>query len=99
MILVHKRYCLAKMYGRVPGYEADRMSDVQLRRKKELCEEVLAVLDKIMPGRARKRGEREMSEMKLFRNLWTMCFLCRHDALRTPPPARPAVQPGLAVGT
>ena len=32
------------------------MSDAQFRRKMSLCREVLEVLDKIMPGRSRKRG-------------------------------------------
>ena len=44
------------MYGRMPGYEAHELSDDLLRRKRELCEQVLAVLDQIMPGRSRKRG-------------------------------------------
>merc|ERR1711983_353524 len=38
------------------GFEPDEMSDEQFERKKVLCQEVLAVLDKIMPGRSRKRG-------------------------------------------
>ena len=32
------------------------MSDEQFKRKLQLCEEVLKVLDKIMPGQSRKRG-------------------------------------------
>ena len=38
------------------GYEPDKMSDEQFKRKLQLCEEVLKVLDKIMPGQSRKRG-------------------------------------------
>lgn len=56
VILVDKKYTLAKMYGRMKGYEADEMSDDQFKRKRDLCEQVLAILDKIMPGRSRKRG-------------------------------------------
>ena len=33
------------------------MTDDQFRRKRELCEQVLKVFDKIMPGRNRKRGQ------------------------------------------
>ena len=32
------------------------MSEEQFKRKLQLCEEVLKVLDKIMPGQSRKRG-------------------------------------------
>jgi hypothetical protein len=51
VILVDKKYTLAKMYGRMKGFEADEMSDDQFKRKRQLCEDVLKVLDKIMPGR------------------------------------------------
>ena len=56
MYLVDKKYTLAKMYGRMRGYEAPAMSDAQFNRKRELCAQVLAVMDKIIPGRMRKRG-------------------------------------------
>lgn len=56
VIIVDVKYTLAKMYGRVGGYEADSLSDEQFRRKRQLCEDVLAVLNKIIPGRMRKRG-------------------------------------------
>ena len=56
VFLIDKKYTLAKMYGRNEGYEANVMTDDQLRRKQKLCEEVLFVFDKIMPGRLRKRG-------------------------------------------
>ena len=56
VLLIDKKYNLAKMYGRMEGYEVDQMSDDQLKRKRQLCEEVLKVLDQIMPGRSRKRG-------------------------------------------
>ena len=56
MYLVDKKYTLAKMYGRMSGYEPDSMSDEQFERKRDLCREVLEVMDKIMPGRMRKRG-------------------------------------------
>ena len=57
MYLVDKKYTLAKMYGRMRGYEAPAMSDAQFNRKRELCTQVLAVMDKIIPGRMRKRGK------------------------------------------
>ena len=45
------------MYGRMAGYEADVLTDEQLKRKRRLCEEVLLVFKKIMPGRTRKVGK------------------------------------------
>ena len=55
-IMIDRKYTLAKMYGRMKGYEPDEMTDEQFQRKRQLCTEVLNVLDKIMPGRSRKRG-------------------------------------------
>ena len=34
------RYPLAKMLGRMKGWEADSLTDQQLKWKQELCEEV-----------------------------------------------------------
>ena len=34
------RYPLAKMYGRMAGWEADKLTEEQLKRKQQLCEEV-----------------------------------------------------------
>ena len=57
VLLVDAKYTLAKMYGRMPGFEPDVLTDDQFKRKQNLCEEVLAVLNKIVPGRMRKRGK------------------------------------------
>ena len=35
-----RRYPLAKMYGRMSGWEADKLTEEQLKRKQQLCEEV-----------------------------------------------------------
>ncbi len=56
VLAIDKKYHLAKMYGRMKGFEADSMSEEQFKRKLSLCRIVLAVLDKILPGRTRKRG-------------------------------------------
>ena len=56
VFLIDKKYTLAKMYGRMDGFTADILSDDLLQRKRKLCEEVLTVFNKIMPGRTRKRG-------------------------------------------
>ena len=57
VFLIDKKYTLSKMYGRMAGYEADVLTDEQLKRKRRLCEEVLLVFKKIMPGRTRKVGK------------------------------------------
>ena len=44
------------MYGKMLGFEGDKLSDIQLKRKRTLCEEVLIVLDKIMPTLSSMRG-------------------------------------------
>jgi len=54
--MVQTKYTLAKMYGRMAGYTADQLSDEQFQRKQKLCEEVLQVFNKIIPGNARMRG-------------------------------------------
>jgi len=56
VLLIKVKYTLAKMYGRMKGYEADKLSNELFLRKQKLCEEVLSVLDKIMPGQSRMRG-------------------------------------------
>lgn len=56
VVLIKVKYALAKMYGRMEGYEANNLTDQQLERKLGLCQEVLSVLDLIMPGQSRMRG-------------------------------------------
>ena len=38
------RYQLAKMYGRMAGWEADKLNEEQLLRKQQLCEQVIFLL-------------------------------------------------------
>ena len=33
------------MYGRMAGWEADKLTEEQLKRKQQLCEEVVLVID------------------------------------------------------
>ena len=54
--LVKVKYNLARMYGRMAGFECDKLSDIQLKRKHALCVDVLGVLDKIMPKLSSMRG-------------------------------------------
>lgn len=56
VIMIHVAYCLCKMYGRMPGYEAPQLSTQQYQRKKQLCQNVLMVFNKLIPGKTRMRG-------------------------------------------
>ncbi|XP_023325963.1 histone-lysine N-methyltransferase ASHR1 [Eurytemora carolleeae] len=56
VIMISVKYSLAKMYGRMLGYEATTLTDAQLKRKLELCEQVLDVFNIILPGNNRMRG-------------------------------------------
>ena len=47
VILIRAKYNLAKMYGRMDGYEANNLSEAMLDRKRQLCEEVLKVRWKV----------------------------------------------------
>ena len=49
-----------QLYGNVPGFLIPEMSPVLLKRKANLCYEVLEVLRKICPGYSRIRGYRPL---------------------------------------
>ena len=68
VIFIDKKYHLAKMYGRMQGFEASNLSDEQLKRKRQLCLDVLTILEKIMPGQSRKKGTNH-NNTPLFRNM------------------------------
>ena len=54
--LLRVRYSLCGQYGRVPGYELPNLSSAQLARKQKLCTEMLAMLDRLQPGRTSRRA-------------------------------------------
>jgi len=56
VVMCTVKYGLAKMYGRMDGYQADKLTDEQFQYKQKLCEDVLKVFDIIMPGYNRMRG-------------------------------------------
>jgi hypothetical protein len=55
-ILIKVKYNLARMYGKMLGFEGDKLSEIRLKRENTLCEEVLEVLDNIMPKLRSMRG-------------------------------------------
>jgi len=56
MSLLNLKYSLCGFYGRVGGYTMNEMTEEMLRRKKQLCEETLAVLNKIDAGPSPRKG-------------------------------------------
>lgn len=50
------RQNLIEMYGRVAGYELQKLTDILLKHKIELCLQVLNVLDVVYPGKNRARA-------------------------------------------
>ena len=62
MLLTNIKYNLATMYGRLPGYEMQEMDIIKLSRKKQLCEEALAALNRIDQGLSPRRGKKFNSQ-------------------------------------
>ncbi|XP_049855223.1 SET domain-containing protein SmydA-8 [Schistocerca gregaria] len=50
------KYALSQMYGNSPGYSLADLTDEQVNRKVELCNELLEVADVLEPGMSRLRG-------------------------------------------
>lgn len=47
---------LIKLLGRMPGYQLNELSDIQLKYKIDLCYQVLSVLNELHPGQTRIRA-------------------------------------------
>ncbi|XP_068208669.1 SET domain-containing protein SmydA-8-like isoform X2 [Palaemon carinicauda] len=54
--LIGLKHSLSQVYGRVKGYLLPELSEAQLRRKVECCNDLLKVLDVLDPGISRLRG-------------------------------------------
>lgn len=54
--LLRLKYQLCGMYGRLPGYDLQELEEAGLRRKLELCEDLLTVLNVLQPGHTARRG-------------------------------------------
>ena len=55
-ILARLKYNLCGCYGRSEGYLLPDLNKKQLLRKRQLCEEVLSLLDTLQPGFSCRRG-------------------------------------------
>ena len=55
-ILARLKYNLCGCYGRSEGYLLQDLNKKQLLRKRQLCEEVLSLLDTLQPGFTCRRG-------------------------------------------
>jgi hypothetical protein len=55
-IMISIKNALVDSYGHIKGYLLSQLPDALLRRKIELCEEVLEILDVFEKGKSRARG-------------------------------------------
>ncbi|XP_023336775.1 protein msta isoform X2 [Eurytemora carolleeae] len=64
MVIIRAKYNLIGMYGRLPGFTQQEMTEAAWRRKIVLCEEILQVLKVLEPGLTTRKG-RIMFELYL----------------------------------
>ncbi|XP_049803432.1 SET domain-containing protein SmydA-8-like [Schistocerca nitens] len=50
------KHSLSQLYGKAEGYTINVLSDAQLKRKRDICTDILSVFDVIEPGYSRLRG-------------------------------------------
>ena len=55
-ILVGIKYYLIQFYGSAPGFQLDQMATPLLRRKIQLCRDLLAIAHVLEPGSSKLRG-------------------------------------------
>ena len=55
-LLQRVRYSLCGQYGRLPGFQLSDLDPIKVDRKRQLCEAMLATLDKLQPGRSSRRA-------------------------------------------
>ena len=55
-LMTRVKYNLCGLYGRAPGYLLFNLDRKQLKRKRDLCEEMMEVLDILQPGITSRRG-------------------------------------------
>ncbi|XP_039444036.1 SET domain-containing protein SmydA-8-like [Culex pipiens pallens] len=55
-LLTSIRQSLIELYGRVPEYRLQELSDAKLERKIALCKDIMRVLDVFEPGKTRSRA-------------------------------------------
>jgi len=50
-------HLLCQLYGKAPGFLINNLTEAQLRHKRNLCRQLLKVLDVLEPGYSRLRGK------------------------------------------
>ena len=81
MSLMNLKFSLCGFYGRVQGYTMNEMTEDMLKRKRQLCEDTLTVLNKIDAGPSPRKGKliiRVRVKIRLFTtfDLSEYIFLC-----------------------
>jgi hypothetical protein len=51
------QHSLCQLYGKTPGFLINDMTEEQLRHKRDICRQLLKVVDVLEPGYSRLRGE------------------------------------------
>jgi hypothetical protein len=59
------QHSLCQLYGKAPGFLINDMTEMQLRHKRDLCRQLLKVVDVLEPGYSRLRGEKLTNSMEL----------------------------------
>jgi hypothetical protein len=75
VILLDKKKTLIRMYGGTLEYDglaSRKMSRNQYKRKLQLCQEVIKVLNKLLPGRSQARGLMKFEMHKTLRRMLVM---------------------------
>ena len=67
MFLCLVKYSLAGYYGRLPGFQMHEMTPEVISRKRQVCEEALAVISKI---------DHEIGVRKGLNIIWKFLFRC-----------------------
>lgn len=57
-LIIGVKYTLNLLYGKVAGFMIQDMNEDQLRRKMNICEDILRIADTVEPGLSRLRGRR-----------------------------------------
>lgn len=56
-LILGVKYTLCLLYGKIPGFMIQNMNDDLLKRKLNICEQLLKIANIIQPGQSRLRGK------------------------------------------
>lgn len=56
-LILGVKYTLCLLYGKIPGFMIQNMNDDLLKRKLNICEQLIKIANIIQPGQSRLRGK------------------------------------------